>query len=276
MARRKNFSRGAGRGYVREDVSRAPRAGGGGPPPRARKRRRDDYSVYEREAPSPEYMRRLFARHELEVEEEQLERFWRYYLLLRRENRGLHLTRIIGIEATVLKHCVDCAVVADLARLRGPLLDIGSGPGFPGVPLAIRCPGLEVILAESRGTRVRFLRLLQRELALANLRLFPRSVRRDSPFAPAAGDGEGPRAAGAWRVRSVITRALERIPLTLERVRGFLPPGGEALFMKGPNCGDEVSEARRRFRGVFRVERDLRYSLGRSRQRRRLVVFARC
>lgn len=218
-----------------------------------------DYSAYEREPATPEYLARLFAQHEYEVSKRELEAYWKYYCLLRDRNAELDLTRIMGIEATVLKHFIDSSIIADMAKFDGPLVDIGSGPGFPGVPIALRRPELPVILAESRGKRVGFLEEVTQTLGLRNTTIFPRSVREDSPL----------------KVRAVISRALESIPGTLQRVKPFLPRGGRVLFLKGPNCGQEVTQAQEMFQGSYRMAEDIRYDLPHSDQSRRLVVFER-
>lgn len=226
---------------------------GGGP-----RRRFRAYSEYEKETPTPAYLARLFAAHEYEVTERELEAYWRYYELLRARNAECDLTRIMGIEATVLKHFIDSAIVADLLPIEGPLLDIGTGAGFPGAPIAIRRPDLHVILAESRGKRVDFLTQLKEELRLDNVTIHGRSVRAED--APPA--------------RSVITRALETIPATLERMDPWLETGARIYFCKGPNCGQEVTDGQQLFKGRYKMVEDIRYSLPATDQRRRLVVFA--
>ena len=217
-----------------------------------------DYAYYEKEEATIDYMRRLFAQRSFEISELELERFWKYYLLLREMNAELDLTRIMGIEATVLKHFIDCAVVADMHKLTGPVLDIGSGPGFPGAPIAIRNPELPVILAESRGKRVRFLEMVKKELELENVTIYPRSVREDSDL----------------NAMTIVTRAVEVIPATLKRVQPFISPGGEVMFMKGPSCGQEITDAQQHFKGIYKMTADYKYDLSNTNQKRRLVVFA--
>ncbi len=263
-------SHGASRGHAgARPAKRGGFSGGPGKPPRPANKggsrrggpggeRPSDYASYEREPATPEYMARLFAGHGFAVDPRELAAFWRYYELLRARNGALELTRIVGIEATVLKHFIDSAIVAGLTELAAPLVDIGSGPGFPGVPLAIRRPDLKIVLAESRGKRVRFLEEVKGELGLANVEIFPRSVREDSPL----------------QAGGVITRALEVIPATLERVKHLLSPGGTVIFMKGPNCGGEITQAQQELKGVYKMTQDLRYDLAGSGQQRRLVVFA--
>ncbi len=233
-------------------------------PRAARKRssvgsRRHNFAASEREPATPQYLARLFARHEYTVSSAELERFWKYYCLLRRWNQEFALTSILGIEATVLKHFIDSALVADLTELSGPVLDIGSGAGFPGAVIAIRRPQLPVVLAESRGKRASFLARVQQELGLVNVTIHDRSIRADS----------------AITAGCVITRALEAIPATLGRVRRLLPAGGRAVFMKGPNCGAEITRAQQDFKGVYKMIMDRRYTLPQTKQQRRLVVFER-
>lgn len=216
-----------------------------------------DYSYYEKAEATPKYLAELFGKNNFTVSKRELSAYWKYYCLLREHNAALDLTRIMGIEATVLKHFIDCAIVADMVPLAKTLVDIGSGPGFPGVPLALRCPETKVILAESRGKRVRFLEMVKKELGLDNVEIFPRSVTADTPL----------------EAEDFITRAVEVIPATLARLAPFIPVGGRALFMKGPSCGQEVTDAQQQFKGVFKMTADIRYELVQRDQQRRLVVF---
>lgn len=222
-----------------------------------------DYSHYEEEPATPEYMARLFARHDFSVTPRQLDRFWRYYDLLRRHNASLDLTRIMGIEATVLKHFVDSAIILRWYTPSGPVLDIGSGPGFPGAPLAIMRPDCRFVLAESRGKRVGFLEEVVSELGLDNVDIYPRSVREDSPL----GDDNG------VPIGDVVTRALETIPPTLERIIPIIRPGCHAVFMKGPSCDEEVAEACETFKGIYELAGDTDYLLPGTDLSRRLIQF---
>ncbi|MDR0363110.1 MAG: 16S rRNA (guanine(527)-N(7))-methyltransferase RsmG [Planctomycetota bacterium] len=222
-----------------------------------------DYAFYEKEPATREYMRRLFARHDFPVGDARLEKFWLLYDLLRRHNASLDLTRIMGIEATVLKHFVDSAIILRWVEFTGPVLDIGTGPGFPGLPLAIMRPDLRFILAESRGKRVAFLEQAVRVLGLKNAVVHPRSVREDSPL----GEDHG------VPVGDVVTRALETIPPTLERVLPLVPPGAKIVFMKGPGSDGEIAAARSAYAAAYTLRDDIAYALPGTDQSRRLVVF---
>lgn len=225
-----------------------------------------EYSAYESEPATPEYMQRLFDQHDFPVSKEQLARFWKYYDLLRTHNARLDLTRIMGIEATVLKHFIDSAIILRWFEVTGPVLDIGSGPGFPGIPLAVMRPDVEFVLAESRGKRVGFLEEVVATLKLKNVTIFPKSVREDSPFGSEYGRPIG----------DIVTRALETMPPTLERVLPFIEPGRVVAFLKGPECDEEIAEAAEAFKGAYEVAGDARYELPGTDQGRRLVQFRRC
>lgn len=280
MAKKRNPRGGSNKGFSSKGASRGGR--GAGLPSPARRRpakpeaispnrrtgfaggdRPYDYAFYESEPATPEYMSRLFAEHSFSVTPGQLRLFWKYYDLLRIHNASLDLTRIMGIEATVLKHFIDSAVILRWFDPVGPVLDIGSGPGFPGVPLAIMRPDVRFLLAESRGKRVGFLEAVVGELGLGNVDIYPRSVREDSPLGDECGVPVG----------DVVTRALETISPTLERILPFVRSGAKVAFMKGPGCDDEVLAAREAFVGVYELVQDVAYDLPGTDQRRRLVIF---
>src|SRR5712692_5728212 len=101
--------------------------------------------------PSRSFLQALIERCGLALTAEQLDRLWAYHGMLRAADAELNLTRIHNFENMVLKHYVDSLLVLNFEELPTPLLDMGSGPGLPGIPLAIARPDVEMILAEPRG-----------------------------------------------------------------------------------------------------------------------------
>jgi 16S rRNA (guanine527-N7)-methyltransferase len=201
----------------------------------------------------------LFRASGISLSPEQTKQLWKYHQLLRQYNQELNLTRVHNFEGMVRKLYVDSILPCRIVDLPSPLMDIGSGAGMPGIPLKIANPKVEVILAESRGNRVEFLETVLRELGLKKIRIIGRSVSAstDEP------------------VNGVITRALETIRKTLERIAGSLARGGLAIFMKGPECEEEIEEAQDRFGGRFRLIGDHHYRIPDTPYERRLVVFER-
>src|SRR3954451_3958057 len=171
-------------------------------------------------APSRSSLRTILERCGLRLPAEAYDRLWAYHGLLRAANAELNLTRIHSFENMVLKHYADSLLVLRFVELPSPLVDMGSGPGLPGIPLKIARPGTAMILAEPRGARAEFLRGVCARLKLPDVEVFAGKV--------------GPRF--PRRVRGVITRAVASIPETLDRVARCLEPGGRMIFMKGPDC----------------------------------------
>lgn len=159
----------------------------------------------------------------------------------------------------VLKLYVDSVLPAGMIDLPSPLMDLGSGPGMPGIPLKIIRPDLEILLAEGRAGRAGFLRIVIDRLGLKGIEVVDRNITPGF---------EHP-------VRGVITRALEPMDKTLERISGCLQKTGRAVFMKGPACGPELARALTRFEGRFTLVDDISYGIGNTSHKRRLIVFER-
>ncbi len=203
---------------------------------------------------------RMLADRGIALEPAKLEQLARFHALLIDSNRTHNLTRIWGLEDIVLKHYVDCLMVLRfLPQLPSPLLDLGSGAGFPGVLLKIASPGTEIILAEAQHKKADFLDEVRGTLGMAGLTVVCRSIDRNLHLP----------------VQGVISRAVEGIRDTLRRVRTLVPPGGRVIFMKGPSVDEEKAVAMRAVGGIFAEVADHRYLLPGTEMERRLVVFER-
>lgn len=204
-------------------------------------------------------MRILLERCGIRFSSVQLEQLWTYHSLLREVNPELNLTRIHNFTNMVLKLYVDSILPGQLMELPSPLMDLGTGPGMPGIPLKIAFPHLDMVLAESRQSRVAFLSTACDRLGLAGVQIEGRKI-----------------AAGFERpVAGVITRAVEEMTATLDRVSGCLAPDGLVIFMKGPRCDQEIEQASRHFHGMYGLREDRAYRIPHSPHERRLVVFQR-
>jgi 16S rRNA (guanine527-N7)-methyltransferase len=190
---------------------------------------------------------------------EQYEQLWAYHGMLREANAELNLTRIHNFENMVLKHYVDSLLVLRFTELPSPLVDMGSGPGLPGIPLKIARPHARMILAEPRGARAEFLRQVCERLGLEGVQVYANKVGANFPH----------------RVAGVITRAVAPMPETLERVVHCLKPGGKMIFMKGPDCVAEIDEAKERFGAWFSPAASHAYEIPGTPHARCLVIFER-
>ncbi|MBW2095284.1 MAG: 16S rRNA (guanine(527)-N(7))-methyltransferase RsmG [Deltaproteobacteria bacterium] len=207
--------------------------------------------------PSLSSMISIFEKSGFDLKRKTYELLWRFHRQVHEKSDELDLTRIKSFENMVVKHYVDCAYVPKLIRLPSPLLDIGSGAGFPGIPIKILVPRVHIILAEGRKKRAIFLEEVCELLKLDGMEVYPHKI---------PGRFERP-------IEGVITRALEPILRTLERVSSLLPDNGKAIFMKGPNCKEEVEEARKTWNGTFVLQKDISYSLPGTPHKRHLIMF---
>jgi len=194
-----------------------------------------------------------------QLSSKQLDQLWAYHRMLRAANAELNMTRIHNFENMVLKHYVDSLLVLNFEELPSPLMDMGSGPGLPGVPLKIASPNTQMILAEPRGARALFLEEVCETLKLDQVEVLDSKVTSKL----------------RRRVAGVITRAVASIPETLDRVANCLEPGGRMLFMKGPECDDEIREARGSHASRFKLVADHAYQIPGTPHDRRLVVYER-
>lgn len=141
-----------------------------------------------------------------------------YLALLQRWNQTYNLTAIREPREMLIKHLLDSLSLVPHVAKAGSLADIGTGPGLPGIPLAMALPGLRVALVESNGKKIRFLRQVVRELGLANARVI--ESRAEAMAEPGAFDCLSSRAFGTLA--------------EFIRVAGhLLAPGGRLLAMKG-------------------------------------------
>lgn len=208
---------------------------------------------------SKQAIRELFTRSGIGLSDFQLDRFRLLYTKLVEKNPEADLTRLVTFEDIVVKHFIDSVMPARLIDLPSPLLDIGTGAGFPALPLLIMNPGLSMVLAEPRKKRVAFILEMIDSLGLANAEVYPHKVMPDFPIG----------------VAGVITRALEAAAETLMRCAPFLPAGARVILMKGPAGADEIKEALARAGGYFDLQSDIPYTVPHTPYERRLLVFVR-
>lgn len=161
----------------------------------------------------------------ISVDDHQREQLLGLLALLHKWNRAYNLTAVRDVNDMVSRHVLDSAVV--MPYVQGPrLLDVGAGPGLPGLVLAILAPELDVTLLDSNGKKVRFQRQAVMELGLKNV----------TPVQSRVEEFEN----GAFD--QVISRAFASLVDFVTLTRQLPGVEGEWLAMKGPGADEELRD----------------------------------
>ena len=169
------------------------------------------------------------------LNDEQEQMFEQYYDLLIEWNNKLNLTRITSKAEVYEKHFLDSIAVTKIISLRKPhkLIDIGTGAGFPGIPLKIMYPELEVLLLDSLGKRVSFLDEVIKILELKSIRALKgraEDLARDTDYRK------------GYDV--AVSRAVANLAILSEYNLPFLKLGGSFVAYKSESVSDELGEAK--------------------------------
>ena len=146
-------------------------------------------------------------------------------------NRVYNLTRITQRSQMVILHVLDSLALAP-ALTDAPLLDVGSGAGFPGLPLAIARPYQDIVLLDSAQKRTRFTTQMKGQLGLENLSVVTDRVELYRP---------------GYTFDQITARAFAPLPDLVTWVQGLLSPGGKILAMKGQYPNEEIAKTRELF-----------------------------
>ncbi len=169
----------------------------------------------------------------LELTELQTQQLARYLQELFHWNAVFNLISSKTTPEAAIGHILDClSIVPHLRHSRGPLLDLGSGAGFPAIPLKIALPDLAVRMVESTRKKTSFLHQTIRLLDLKGISVLQERAERLA---------EDPENRGAYSI--VISRATFQLPDLLRIGAPFLAPDGILLAMKGPRPAEEIQEA---------------------------------
>ena len=200
----------------------------------------------------------FFYNHGFGIDPTATKLFARFYILLMNHQKKENLTRLVSLRNVAIKHFMDSIMVDQVTSLKFPLLDMGSGAGFPGIPLKIILgPEKKIILCEKAQRRVSFLKKVRQELDLKGLDIIGRNVQENFTYP----------------VEGVITRAVEKTSDTLDHVMHCLKLGGCVYLMKGPNVKSEMEQALKLQGDYYKLEQYKNYSLPKTPHKRSLLVF---
>jgi 16S rRNA (guanine527-N7)-methyltransferase len=188
----------------------------------------------------------------LAFSDQQFDKLIAYVSLIQKWNRVYNLTAISEVHKIISHHLLDSlAIVPHLSGAQ--LLDVGSGAGFPGIPVAIARPDLGVTLLDSNSKKTAFLQQAALELELKNVQVV--SARVEQPL--------------LRKFDAIVSRAFAEIQDFVSASRHHLAPGGVFLAMKGVDPVEEIG----RLSPDYRARAPIRLQVPRLDAERHLIII---
>lgn len=165
---------------------------------------------------------------------EQMDKFYKYMNLLIEWNEKMNLTAIIEPNEIILKHFIDSITILKDIKDGSTVVDVGTGAGFPGIPLSIMNPTLKITLVDSLNKRLIFLQEVINELDLKNVELV---------HARAEEFGRNKKYREKFDVAT--SRAVANLATLSEYLLPLVKINGKAISMKAGNASQEIEDAKK-------------------------------
>ena len=171
---------------------------------------------------------------QIELSNQQLEQFYLYMNLLLEWNEKINLTAIIEPKEIILKHFIDSITIAPYLKNAKYILDIGTGAGFPGIPLSILEKEKEFILMDSLNKRINFLQEVIKKLELPKVQAIHGRA-----------EELGKTIEHREHYDLVTSRAVAKLNILLEYMLPFVKVGGRCICMKSQEIQEELEESKK-------------------------------
>lgn len=181
-----------------------------------------------------EFLKKSASALSIELMDEMLEKFQIYFDFLLETNKSLNLTAITEMKDVVLKHFVDSISIVSYFDLKGKkVIDVGTGAGFPGIPLAILNPDTEFVLADSLKKRLHFIDQVTEKCDLKNVTTVhgrAEDLGQDTMYRE--------------RFDYCVSRAVASLPVLLELCIPFVKQNGYFISYKSETLQQELGQAK--------------------------------
>ena len=165
---------------------------------------------------------------------EQTEQFFDYMNLLIEWNEKMNLTAITDPDEIILKHFIDSITILNEIENNSKIVDVGTGAGFPGIPLSIMNPSLKITLVDSLNKRLIFLQEVVNKLGLKNIEIV---------HARAEEFGQNKKYRENFDVAT--SRAVANLSTLSEYLIPLVKVGGKVISMKAAEAQEEINEAKK-------------------------------
>lgn len=171
---------------------------------------------------------------DIKISKKEIDLLYKYMNLLLDWNNKINLTAITKEEDIILKHFIDSISINEYLKEKNKIMDVGTGAGFPGIPLKIINPNMEFILVDSLNKRINFLEEVAKELCLEKIQLIHSRV---EDLAKNMNYRE--------KADVVVSRAVANLRVLVEYMLPFVKKEGICICMKGPNIEEEIEEGKK-------------------------------
>lgn len=208
-----------------------------------------------------EFIKDLFKKYNLDLSEKQIEQFDIYMNFLLEENQKYNLTAITDKKEIVIKHFVDSVLPLCEISQNASVIDVGTGAGFPGVPLKILRPDIKLTLLDSLQKRINFLNLLLGKLGINGVTTI-HSRAEDFAFK------------NREKFDIALSRAVASVPTLSEYLLPFVKVNGKVLMYKGSSAEEELSIGEKAILTLGgKVEKILNFALNEVDSQRKIIVI---
>ncbi len=166
--------------------------------------------------------------------DKQLEQFYKYMELLLEWNEKINLTAITETNEIITKHFIDSLTATKYVNDNESIVDVGTGAGFPGIPLAINNDRLNITLVDSLNKRINFLNEVTNQLDIKNV---------TSIHSRAEEFGKNKQYREKFDI--AVSRAVARLNILVEYLLPTIKVGGKCICLKGPDTKEEIEEAKK-------------------------------
>lgn len=178
------------------------------------------------------YMNEKLKMLNMDINKQKSDKFLKYMKLLIEWNEKVNLTAITDPAEIILKHFVDSLTINKYISKNSKMIDVGTGAGFPGIPIAIYREDVEVLLLDSLNKRINFLNEVVNEIQLKNVA---------TVHSRAEDYGQNNQAREVLDIAT--SRAVAPLNVLAEYLLPFVKVGGICLCMKGPGLKEELDNA---------------------------------
>lgn len=198
----------------------------------------------------------------IRLENSIIDKFEIYLKELIKWNQKVNLTAIKSEKEIIIKHFIDSiSVVPHLSQVSN-LLDIGSGAGFPGIPIKIILPSIDITLIDSRLKKVDFQKYIIRKLGLKGIKSIHGRIEDKNIIAKFEANFE-----------VVISRAFSSLENLLRFASPYLKKGGHLISMKGKFLKESLLEKYKIDVNIFYLKNNIHFTLPFSKFSRTILVF---